>query len=71
MEWISVKDELPEIESLVLIYEKSREVPISARYRGRDRWDEMCNCDCGDGWGMGFHQEEVTHWMPLPRPPGE
>ena len=26
--------------------------------------------DCDDGYySIGFTQEEVSHWMPLPRPP--
>ena len=70
--WISVTDDLPLNEQLVLIFEKGSAVPITAKYLPREVtrcWSEICNCHCGDGYGSGFYQEEVTHWMPLPEPP--
>ena len=59
-EWISVKDRLPENvkEGLLIAL----------------RWGEVDIGWCEDGrWGSQFVDEyedgEVTHWMPLPRPP--
>lgn len=59
-EWISVKDRLPENvkEGLLIAL----------------RWGEVDIGWCEDGrWGSQFVDEyedgEVTHWMPLPKPP--
>ena len=59
-EWIPVKDRLPENvkEGLLIAL----------------RWGEVDIGWCEDGrWGSQFVDEyedgEVTHWMPLPRPP--
>lgn len=59
-EWISVKDRLPENvkEGLLIAL----------------RWGAVDIGWCEDGrWGSQFVDEyedgEVTHWMPLPRPP--
>lgn len=70
-EWINIKDELPPLNTWVLVYtyqpydigEKRRRRETSYRYK-------MDNCDierfaCEEriyGW-------KVTHWMPLPIPP--
>lgn len=59
-EWISVNDRLPENvkEGLLIAL----------------RWGEVDIGWCEDGrWGSEFVDEyedgEVTHWMPLPKPP--
>jgi hypothetical protein len=62
MEWISVKDRLPEKMVMVLIYDK---YGFSI--------DRMVN-KTPTGWpvfdGDEFqHNLDVTHWMPLPEPP--
>jgi hypothetical protein len=66
MEWISVKDRLPEhLEKILIVYEGSDNV-LMANYK--------------NGLvGMGFYvyyadgrmliHTPVTHWMPLPEPP--
>lgn len=58
-EWISVKDRLPEEpgEVLVVLYGK---VGI-AWYHGGEQFET--------GSGLICYVEEVTHWMPLPKPP--
>jgi hypothetical protein len=69
MEWISVKDKLPEIGQLCVITdggtylcgdyrECKREEDESWRYIVDDRWDTFI-CLCCDG------NITVTHWMPL------
>jgi hypothetical protein len=74
MEWISVKDRLPENGIfLVVVYEwtgllsekpKTPEVVIK-RYSGY--WHKkQCFYDTG-----GYENLEVTHWMPLPDAPKE
>jgi len=71
MKWISVKDRLPNIRDVVLVYYNSGMYCV------------MCYCgDDGKLWfGKSGHYENVyhergidlfeciTHWMPLPEPP--
>lgn len=58
MEWISVKDRLPEADKTVLVYED----------------DDMCFAyyskmyKCWVSYGIAC---EPTHWMPLSEPPKE
>jgi hypothetical protein len=65
MEWISVKDRLPEPWVWVLVYRKMRDVHATyidiARYDGYDR-----------EWGPGRIRrfaDRITHWQPLPPRP--
>jgi hypothetical protein len=62
MEWISVKDRLPEKGVYVWCYSKSLGM-VSDCY----------DCDVSDEhWFKGDREEyltDVTHWMPLPEPP--
>lgn len=68
MEWISVKDKLPEPGRAVLITENGS-TPISAIYKTEYAdWDENCNCGGCENYPR-LYQNEVTHWMPLPEPP--
>lgn len=53
-EWISVKDRLPEPTYCVLVVGAYSEMAIDAL--GTD----------GEWMGM---VEDITHWMPLPKPP--
>lgn len=57
--WVSVKDRMPEkkCECLVAINSVGRVL------RALDFWE-------GDGWAITC-EEEITHWMPLPKPPEE
>ena len=62
-EWISVKDRLPEAGGYVVCIAKrnpfSRFIPIVARIEK-------------NGWVNPITEQyisEVTHWMPLPKPP--
>lgn len=59
MEWISVKDRLPEYDVTVLVY---------CDYRN---WYSLGHFHINnDLWICSPHQP-VTHWMPLPQPPKE
>lgn len=64
MEWISVKDRLPEKGIDVLIYSKGR---IFHAF-----WDCMSSLS-GDWYDIqnNWIIEDVTHWMALPLPPKE
>lgn len=71
MDWISVKDRLPEPDENVFVYAarweaKGYVVGITRRYRcnsGREVWVEPF-----PGFELTYH---ITHWMPLPKPPKE
>jgi hypothetical protein len=62
MEWISVKDRLPEKEDDVLAYEFRGDISIS--YISGNDWRNL-----ESGWILD--ESHVTHWMPLPEPPKE
>lgn len=60
MKWISVKDELPAIGEPVLVFD--------------DASDMMFGFMSSDGYWLETGSElpcNVTHWMPLPKPPKE
>ena len=64
MEWISVNDSLPEKDVLILFYDgetiRFGEYVWYGQYENDYRWyDEL------------YHKyiTDITHWMPLPKPP--
>jgi len=61
MNWISVKNKLPEQNESVLIFSKNGGV-AEARYR------ETENVFIQYRWSV-IKGNDVTHWMPLPEPP--
>ena len=65
-EWISIKDEMPSFNRLVLviIYTNGKYyIPFIAKWNGeRFRSDE-------DDEGVEDYTNNITHWMPLPQPP--
>lgn len=70
-EWISVKERFPEECRFVLVIGNGRpneNTELIGAY-------ELAEYSAGDGWIFEMWPEwevaEVTHWMPLPPPPGE
>ena len=61
MEWISVRDYLPESSKAVLYYSELGAWFIGALYDGK--WHNLSDQKPID---KNFH---ITHWMPLPEPP--
>ena len=62
MDWISVDDRLPEAFTSVLFFgEEYDDVACHGHYDG-GRWYD---CD----WSYDPIESEITHWMPLPKPP--
>lgn len=63
MEWISVKEQLPKIKKLVLVYSEGQ---VYMGYRHSQEvdefWTEKSFCCQGSIY-------EPTHWMPLPEKP--
>jgi Protein of unknown function (DUF551) len=75
MEWISVKDRLPELDTNVLIYWK-----LSKDKKEGGYWDmiEIALLDSitkrkesiSTEWrDSDYNTKNPTHWMPLPEPP--
>lgn len=61
-EWISVKDELPNIDEEVIIGSKTTKRVTTGRYKGVFRsyqWETY----------TFMSDESITHWKPLPEPP--
>lgn len=61
MDWISVKDRLPDERRRCLIYGEKH---IGIGNYVEPFWYE-------DEWDRGYGCPEITHWMPLPKPPKE
>lgn len=69
--WISVDFMLPKIEQEVLILYKNNVIQ-GGRYNIREDSGEYSHewewwCELLDSWGLD--QNNVTHWMPLPKEP--
>lgn len=61
MEWISVKDRLPEIGEKVLAYRPSMYYTVvQTIYYGVEGWE--------NGYDLSGNMV-ITHWMPIPEPP--
>jgi len=77
-EWISVKDMLPDDYEFVLVYSEmqgtNEPCPITIARWNSKKWETLCNeeennaCAKGDLF-WSTNSEEITHWMPLPKPP--
>ena len=77
MEWISVKDRLPEIGEIVDLWDGKRrhtEYKINISYNGQIGNDFFSPVR-GGVTVIRYHGESyytnATHWMPLPEPPNE
>lgn len=78
--WIACEDQMPEpgTECLVRVKVLSPKQNGPTHYTHIDTWDEQheapvswssATVPIGFGWGS-FDFEDVTHWQPLPPPPG-
>ena len=63
MEWISINDKMPEMMKWVLGYCVSGAMEIVRYDHIMDDWDSVLP-------NHGYRKEYITHWMPLPEPPG-
>lgn len=82
MEWISVKDRLPEddlpidtdrlmIKVLVCSTSGKYGVRTLSRQRWTMNWDPKTDTSTYSPWEWSRHALNITHWMPLPGPPKE
>ncbi len=63
MNWISVKDRLPEVRKDVLVYDKEYGTRLAYWH---DQYEPYEWYECT---GCGNTLEYITHWMPLPGEP--
>lgn len=70
MTWIPISKQLPKCNGVYLVWRPhffggKIGMPSICYFDGSDTWH--------DSYGVDFertlHQEDVTHWMPLPEPP--
>jgi len=69
-QWISVKERLPEEDVAVLVYGQVLNDPpdvlgVRRRYNGDQDWKHTWESEDG----FIYREDDVTHWMPLPKPP--
>lgn len=69
-EWVSVEDRLPEDEKAVLAYYgfNSGDGDLGMMFQGVLTY---FSCDANPHWQHEGTGLTVTHWMPLPAPPGK
>ena len=60
MNWISVKDKLPNMFEQVIIFDAGMGEISMSFINGLDFW-------CG----FNKDEDDISHWMPLPEPPKE
>jgi hypothetical protein len=65
MEWISVNDRLPEEDEDVLVMTAEGKFASGGMHVASLDEDGVWYPSHGDGWEF----PDVTHWMPLPKPP--
>jgi hypothetical protein len=75
--WIPVTEQLPEIGTYIIAgrmkydYENEYTHFVDVAYFG-PRWNDAdCSWQTFNDWCEGQQEFEITHWMPLPKPPKE
>lgn len=67
LEWINAKDRLPEIDKYVLLYDHK----LGLVYEGK-LLSHSFYCSGRYGYSKDLGEKcNITHWMPLPKPPKE
>ena len=75
MNWISVKDQLPEDASQCLVTGREFDMPdgkrfqLVAMFKNKSFHQWVCDESSAGGYWPESDNVYVTHWMPLPEPP--
>lgn len=70
MRWIKVEDNLPEAEVPVIVFNKTTlNNPILVAKLSIFPDGKIWHEPIYEEWSL--HLEDVTHWMPLPKPPSK
>lgn len=73
MNWISVKDRLPEPHTDILLFFGSDDMAVASYHPIFKQWGRQTNnvwvIDNGDDISATIELNRPTHWMPLPEPP--
>lgn len=68
-DWISVKDSLPEVDTMVLIYTTNNKCGISSMYIPKDCYGKVLG---EKEWhGSSAMRKAITHWQPIVLPKKE
>jgi hypothetical protein len=75
--WISVKERMPDIEQNVLVMTECGGLSL-ANWSPKEGWSSaLIVRETGyidvyfDSFEIETHKDNITHWMPLPKPPQE
>lgn len=68
-QWIKCSESLPENDEYVLCFSDEHGTFVAQRWGSIWHDNAPCHSDCFDGYSLGLI--EVSHWQPLPNPPGE
>jgi outer membrane phospholipase A len=70
-EWISVEERLPETEGDYLVWNKEQQkIEIRFFYRLPPHYPVESHPEIREYFGNFTDYKRITHWMPLPEPPG-
>ena len=77
MQWISVRDKLPDLYEFVLVFadnkgiNEPRPIAIARIVTVHGIWDLLGTIDVGAYHDIEYDmsRHDITHWMPFPEPP--
>jgi hypothetical protein len=65
-DWINVKDELPDVDTMVLVYTSNEKCGISSMYIPKDCYGKVLG---NKEWcGSKAMRNAITHWQPIVSP---
>ena len=65
-DWINVKDGLPDVDTMVLVYTSNEKCGISSMYIPKDCYGKVLG---EKEWhGCGAMKNAITHWQPIVSP---
>lgn len=70
MDWISVKERLPEVWADIIFFTSSSRLVWEGQLTDEEVWRSVATDGYNDPVVSVPHDyEDVTHWMPMPKPP--